>query len=100
MKLSEKRILFTKYLAQLILHAFDIGYECYLGDVNARDGHKPNSFHYSGLAADLNLFKDGKYLQLTEDHKVLGDCWKKLNSQCVWGGDFKNKDGNHYQFGK
>jgi hypothetical protein len=41
---------------------------------------------------DLNLFKDGKYLALTEDHKPLGEWWESQGG--AWGGRFN--DGNHY----
>ena len=60
--------------------------------------HSPASFHYNRLAADLNLFRDGKYLTRTEDHRPLGERWIELGGS--WGGDFKNPDGNHYQLGE
>ena len=55
------------------------------------------SLHELGLAVDLNLFKDGKFLPNSEDHRPLGEYWKSLSPLCRWGGDFKpNPDGNHY----
>lgn len=55
------------------------------------------SLHELGLAVDLNLFKDGKFLANSADHKPLGDFWKSLHPLARWGGDFKpNPDGNHY----
>jgi len=56
-------------------------------------GHR-NSNHKRRLAVDFNLFKDGVYLQKTEDHRFLGEWWKKQHPLCRWGGDFE--DGNHY----
>ena len=56
-------------------------------------GH-PSSCHKIGLAIDLALFKDGEYLQTTEDHRPGGEYWESLDPDCVWGGRFK--DGNHY----
>jgi hypothetical protein len=55
-----------------------------------------NSNHKRRLAIDLNLFKDGKFLGTTEDHKMFGLYWESLHEKCRWGGRFK--DGNHYEF--
>ena len=60
---------------------------------NAGSGIR-NSLHENSLAIDLNLFKDGKYLSETEDHRQLGEYWESLDDDCCWGGRFK--DGNHY----
>ena len=43
-------------------------------------------------AVDLNLFKAGKYVALTEDHRPLGEWWESQGG--AWGGRFE--DGNHY----
>ncbi|MEO0166595.1 MAG: M15 family metallopeptidase [candidate division WOR-3 bacterium] len=94
MTLREKQSLFVKLVAQLILWAYEQGYELTFGDAYAQSGHKPNSNHYIRLAIDLNLFKDGKYLTQTEDHKLLGEYWESLHPLCRWGGRFR--DGNHY----
>jgi D-alanyl-D-alanine carboxypeptidase-like protein len=51
-----------------------------------------NSLHEIGLAIDLNLFRDGKYLDKTEDHRRLGERWEAMGG--AWGGRFG--DGNHY----
>lgn len=63
----------------------------YLQTLNAMR-HMPNSCHYYKLAADLNLFKDGRYLTKTEDHKPFGEYWESLGG--AWGGHFG--DANHY----
>lgn len=58
-----------------------------------------NSLHIDKLAIDLNLFKNGVFLDKTEDHAAPGAYWKSLHSLCAWGGDFKpptKPDGNHY----
>ena len=52
------------------------------------------TLHELLLAQDLNLFKNGIYLDKSEDHKVLGEYWKSLHPLCRWGGDWG--DGNHY----
>lgn len=52
------------------------------------------SLHEIGLAIDLNLFRDGKFLAASEDHQPLGEYWESLHPLARWGGRFK--DGNHY----
>lgn len=96
----EERCTFSGDLARLILFAIDNGYEVSIGDVFATSGHSDNSYHYRGLAADLNLFKNGEYLKNTEDHTSLGEYWKSLDSENTWGGDFQRPDGNHYSRGE
>jgi hypothetical protein len=93
--------------SELILKAYELGYEIALGDAfrspkvfgeigeSKGYGH-PKSCHKICLAIDLNLFKDGKYLTETEDHRVLGEWWEKQHELCRWGGRFN--DGNHYSF--
>lgn len=105
MILSHRQRLLVKLLPRLIDFAYGQGYELSLGDayrdarvhglmgVKMGYGHK-GSNHKIRLAIDLNLFKDGVFLQATEDHKPLGEFWKSLHPLCRWGGDFN--DGNHY----
>ena len=105
MNLSDKQKLFCRLLPKLIKKAHELGFDVTLGDAY-RDprvfghvgekkgyGHR-KSGHKQRLALDLNLFKDGKYLQKTEDHRELGKYWESLNCHCRWGGRFN--DGNHY----
>jgi len=80
----------------LILFAYHQGYELTGGDLFATDGHKEGSYHYLRLAVDLNLFKDGVFLDKTEDHEELGIFWESLGG--TWGGRFD--DGNHYSWGE
>lgn len=95
MRLSEKQARFTKMVALLILWADAKGYNLTFGDAyrspKVRYGH-PQSLHRMRLAIDLNLFKDGKYLNKTEDHEPLGLFWESMGG--TWGGRFD--DGNHY----
>lgn len=51
-----------------------------------------NSVHGLRLAADLLLFKNGKYLTDTEDYREAGEFWEGLGG--CWGGRFN--DGNHF----
>lgn len=93
--LLEKQQRFTRMIARLIYWAEDHGYKLTFGDAyrDPRCGYgQPFSLHKKRLAVDLNLFKDGKYLQTTEDHKELGEFWESIGGS--WGGRFR--DGNHY----
>jgi hypothetical protein len=97
--LGAKQRLFTRFVADLIIFAYEEGYELTFGDA-FRDpeipyGHQ-NSLHRVRLAIDFNLFKDGEYLVKTSDHKSLGMYWESLHPSCRWGGNFN--DGNHYSF--
>ena len=107
MTLGQKQRLFTQLAAKLILRAYELGYEATLGDayrdprvfgeVGEKRGYgRSESNHKIRLALDLNLFKEGKYLIFTEDHRELGEYWESLHPLCRWGGHFN--DGNHYSF--
>jgi len=96
MSLRKKQSEFARKVALLIHFAYEQGYEITFGDAWAKSGHKKGSYHYQRLAIDLNLFRDGKYLQETEDHEPLGLFWESLGG--TWGGRFK--DGNHYSWGE
>lgn len=98
MTLGDKQRKFSLMIAKLIIFAYKKGYEITCGDFFAHDKHKDGSFHYKKLAADLNLFKDRKYLTKTEDHRFLGEKWESMGG--TWGGRFRNKDGNHYSLGE
>jgi len=109
MTLGEKQRLFPRYAALLINYAYSQGYEVSFGDffrdarVHGIYGEKKSyssqySNHKLKLAFDLNLFKNGKYLTKTEDHRFLGEFWMALDPLCEWGGFGDRKDGNHYSF--
>jgi hypothetical protein len=97
MTLGEKQRKFTLAIGELIKTAYDMGYElsfsyalrcpdCPIG--------KKTSLHKISLAVDFNLFKNGAYLDKTEDHLPIGEAWERLGGS--WGGRFG--DGNHYSF--
>jgi hypothetical protein len=98
MTLRQQQSIFVLLVANLILHAYRQGYQLTFGEALRRAGRGiRNSLHLKGLAIDLNLFRDGKYLADSESHRELGAYWKTLHPLCRWGGDFKPKpDGNHY----
>lgn len=100
MTLREKQVHFLMVMVpQLIAEAKRLGYEVTGGDLfrspDVTHGHQ-NSLHRYRLAIDLNLFKDGVFLQATEDHKPLGEFWESIGGS--WGGRFKDGDGNHYSY--
>lgn len=94
--LREQQSQFVLMVAQLILFAYENGYELTFGDAWAKDGHCENSFHYKRLAIDLNLFRDSKYLTSTNSHAKLGKFWESIGGS--WGGRWG--DGNHYSLGE
>ena len=105
--LREKQSRFARMVPRLIDKANELGYEVTLGDANRDErvfgavgvfkGYgNASSCHKLRLAIDLNLFKDGKFLGGTGDHKQLGEWWKSQGG--AWGGDFAQSDGNHYSF--
>lgn len=103
MKLREKQSLFVHMTALLILHAEQLGYELTEGDgyrdprvfgkMGIKKGYgRAKSAHKQRLAKDYNLFKNGKWLSKTADHKPLGEYWESIGG--TWGGRWN--DGNHY----
>lgn len=107
MTLSQKQRLFAKLVPRLIDKAHELGFEVTLGDAyrdprsHGKLGEKGvygNRFscHKVRLAIDLNLFRDGKFLTTTEDHRPLGEWWEQQHPDACWGGRFE--DGNHYSF--
>jgi hypothetical protein len=110
MTLRQKQSIFVNLIAFLIIHAKTLGYELTFGEAwrSKEEAERlaklgkgiKNSLHVDRLAIDLNLFKNGKFLTKTEDHKKLGEFWESLSTKeytCYWGGRFG--DGNHYSIG-
>lgn len=105
--LREAQHAFAAAVPALINKALTLGYQVTLGDayrdprVHGAFGHRlgygaANSCHKLRLAIDLNLFKDGNFLQHSEDHRSLGEWWEQQHPLARWGGRFN--DGNHYSF--
>lgn len=102
MTLGAKQRQFTRMVAELIVWAYQQGFELTWGEayrtpeqaaLNAKSGKGiANSLHGDRLAVDLNLFKDGVYLSETKHHEPLGQYWESIGG--TWGGRFG--DGNHY----
>lgn len=106
--LRQKQSEFALMVARLINKASEMGFEVTLGEayrtpeqaaVYAKMGvGSRNSFHCQRLAIDINLFKDGLFLNDTAAHEPLGTWWESIGG--TWGGRFKRKDGNHYSYGE
>lgn len=103
--LRQKQSRFARMVASLLFQAYAMGYEVTLGDayrdprmhgdVGEKKGYgHSRSCHKLRLAIDLNLFRDGKFLEGTEAHRPLGEWWEAQGG--TWGGRFN--DGNHYSF--
>ncbi len=108
MTTRERQSAFVLKVVKLINFADSMGYALTFGEawrppemaaIYAKQGKGiKNSLHTDRLAIDFNLFKDGKWLTSTEDHRPLGQFWESLSDAqvtCVWGGSWGN-DGNHY----
>jgi len=103
MSIRKKQSTFVQMVGDLIDYAYREGYELTFGDayrdprihghIGTKEGYgRRDSLHKERLAIDLNMFKDGRYLTSTEDHRPLGEFWEKMGGS--WGGRFN--DGNHY----
>ncbi|WP_019275478.1 M15 family metallopeptidase [Vibrio coralliilyticus] len=105
MTLGDKQRAFTRMVADLIIFAYEQGYELTLGDayrdprVHGQLGEKKsysssNSNHKQRLAIDFNLFVRGEYI-VAGDHPAyiaLGEYWESLGG--AWGGRYD--DANHF----
>ena len=113
MTLRETQSTFAQCIARLILHVDEMGLAVTLGEgkvyerrrlrdgTEAMDGvHMQGSVHYVGLAMDLNLFKNGHYLEdgSLPEWLALGEWWEKQHPLARWGGRFGSKDSNHFSF--
>jgi hypothetical protein len=112
MNLLNLQQLFTRKLADLIIFAYNKGYEVTLGEVyrppetayvySKQGKGSVNSLHCQRLAADMNLFKADMYLTRCSDYEELGQYWKSFSTpeiEFAWGGDFKGKtagDAGHF----
>lgn len=103
--LRQKQSRFARMAGQLIAQAYKMGYEVTLGDayrdprvhgnMGVRKSYShPSSAHKLRLAIDLNLFRNGQFLEQSTDHQPLGEWWEKQAADARWGGRFN--DGNHY----
>jgi hypothetical protein len=92
MSLRKKQSKFARMVADLIIHAYYLGYEITFcdayrdprvhGGMGERKGYgSANSCHKLRLAIDFNLFKDGVWLQgydATKAYNELHDYWDDI----------------------
>lgn len=108
-ELLQKQFTFTRLVASLIEKAYALGYTLAFEEawrtpeqaaLNAKRGIGiTHSLHTERLAIDFNLFKDGIWLEKSEDFLELGKYWESLSTpgfNCTWGGRFTRPDGNHF----
>ena len=108
--LQQKQEQFAFNVALLILHIFQSGYKCTLGEayrtteqalIYAKEGLGiSHSKHCERLAIDLNLFDpDSNYIfEDCKEYEALGAYWMSLNPHNIWGGTFRHrKDQNHFE---
>ena len=108
MTLGQKQELFSRMLPIFYLYVQFLGYQIRSGDLfrspkvfgemgeSLGYGHR-NSAHKMKLAIDVNLTKDGVYLQgkdAEDAHNLLHDFWDMLG-----GAERIPHDLNHYSFG-
>jgi len=103
MTLRKKQSKFARMLADLIIWAYDNGYELTLAEayrppdvakLYSKQGRGiSNSLHCMRLAIDLNVFdNDGHLLHYAEEFMPLGEYWESIGG--TWGGRFD--DGGHF----
>lgn len=89
-----KLIRFAECFPEIMLTAG----EFYESPDEANPEHLRNGQHPKRLAADLNLFVDGKYITGYNVYwDMLGGFWKNLSGENRWGGDFSSRDYNHFE---
>lgn len=107
---SQRQALFARLIGKHLVWLFESGYEATVGDFYAATGHMENSVHGERMAADINIYLAGRWMdgiglkgdgtgpgdwQLPHWQKI-GEFWKALDPLCHFGGDFKIKDWNHF----
>lgn len=105
-ELLEKEFEFSYLFGLLLKKAHELGYEVTIGEVwrspetcalYAKEGKGIcKSNHQNRLAADINLFKDGRLLRFPQEYEPLGSYWESLSTpsfECCWGGNFKDASG-------
>lgn len=108
--LQQKQEQFALSVARLIIHIFESGYKCTLGEAFRTKeqamiyAHEHlgiiNSKHCERLAIDLNLFdKDGKYIFADDkEYEALGFYWQSLSPYNIWGGRWVHRhDLDHFE---
>jgi len=94
MTLGDKRRNFSLMVSMLVQYANFLGYEVALDYLKRCEecevGHQ-YSLHKLGLAVDVNLYLEGRYLRDARHHRELHDFWDLLG-----GARRIDDDMNHY----
>lgn len=104
MNLHQKQLLFGDLFVKFLAELHARGYQHKNGEykrtveqaqLNAESGVGiENSLHLLLLAADIELYKDGKWLKTCEDYKEAAELWESMHELCAAGYYFN--DGNHF----
>ena len=110
LSLQEKQEQFALNVAHLIIHIFESGYKCTLGEafrtieqaqIYAKAGLGiSHSKHCERLAIDINLFDStGRYIYASDkEYEALGVYWEKLTPGNRAGEFFRTRvDCGHYE---
>lgn len=114
MKLSEKRAIFSRNISFLVIWlnqqpGIMAAYDEVKRSVETAERYAKkgigirNSFHLTGLAADVLLWKNGTYQTQTPAYAEAGKMWEAMNPKNRWGGNFHDSkgrpkpDGNHFE---
>ena len=106
MKLHEKQIKFALMLGRLLIYASIAKIPVKIVElyrtpkrqlVLVKKGFSKtlNSKHLCGLAIDLAIIKEGRYITDIGEYEPLGAFWEGIGG--VWGGRWKIKDGVHFE---
>lgn len=107
MLLSELQQLFARDTVLLFQNIFEKGYTFTYGEsmrsveqaaIYAKEGKGiKDSLHCKRLAIDINLFKDGKYLDDAKHYEQFSIYWENLSPCNRSGYNFKKVDANHFE---
>jgi len=101
MTLREEQSAFAQDAVTLMAWCFQHGYEITFGEalrteeqqriyVQSGRSKTMHSNHLVKCAIDLNIFKDGKWLQTIQELQPIGDFWESLHPKNHWGGNWKS----------
>lgn len=109
--LHDKQALFSKSVAKFIWDLNELGYQVTLGEawrpkqvaaIYAQQGKGiTRSLHIQRLAIDLNIFRDGVWLDAVDTCLPAGRLWESYQITDIlfcWGGRFQSPDIFHFSF--
>ncbi len=106
MTLGRKQEEFARCFGKLLVWLYARGYRVRIGEVERYPWVASTlkffgrgiiaSLHCKKLAADIHIFRDGKYLTSNEDLESVGLYWESLHPLARWGGRFTRRDVYHF----